>query len=79
MKKRSKKFYAWKDKYKRKSRSNQTTHMFHSVPKSYIKDYFTPTYRAQEKQALIKVLKGKLEEEANFPHQHRHSAMWHYW
>lgn len=76
---RSKKFYAWKDKHKRKKRSKYSTHWYNmSVPKSWAKVY-TREYRAKNKQALHKIMKGADEEEVNFKYNHRHSAWWDWW
>ena len=79
MKTRSKKFYTWKDKWKRKKRSTSTTHWYNeSVPKGYIKEYHKQ-YRAEKREALHKLMKGVPEEEIEFRYNHRHSALWDWW
>ena len=79
MKTRSKKFYTWKDKWKRKKRSTSSCAWYReTVPKDCIK-YYNKEDRAKNKQAVHEIMKGAAEEEVNFKYNHRHSALWDWW
>lgn len=62
-------FYCWKEI--NKSYYNPFKH----APKSFTHTYWSK-HRQKEKSALNRELKGL---EANYPYNHKHSAIWNYW
>lgn len=76
MKTKSKKFFAWKEKFKQKKNRRGEVSFGRSAPKSY-RRYYWKSHRESERQGLVVLMKG--EEYFKFPFNHRHAASWDYW
>lgn len=70
--KRSKKRYAWTDKFNRKAKSRYSCN-WPGAPKDFRKPYWG-SHRSQEKTGIYKCIAGF--EDYFFPYHHKHSARW---